>query len=356
VIAVGFAANLPMTLSGQWVECGSGKFQCTASGNVGIGITYPYVALDVGPFGGAQTATSGAGGLIRNNAAADGPPYTQARIIVYGGPNLDTNNFGYLAYGSDANMRVVYGRMGQGTQLQIGQSSAMDGSGAFNSSMVVDGHSGWVGIGTISPTSTLDVRGVDGTTSYIVAEFNGMHPGYGSYTQYTDNFTYNYSIGTAPTSGDFTFISGRYPGAAGTERMRIQQGGNVGIGTVNPQYPLSVNGIIQAKEVLVNTGWSDYVFEPEYRLAPLGEVADYIRTNHHLPGIPSAAEAEEKGVSLGEMQSKLLAKIEELTLHMIEAEERSDRLERENRDLKEQNQAIQYRVGKLESVETGKSK
>jgi hypothetical protein len=103
--------------------------------------------------------------------------------------------------------------------------------------------------------------------------------------------------------------------------------GNVGIGTTNPQYPLSVNGIIQAKEVMVNTGWPDYVFAPTYRLQPLSEVADYVRSEHHLPGIPSAAEVEEKGVSLGEMQSKLLAKIEELTLHLIGAEERIRKLE-----------------------------
>jgi hypothetical protein len=128
--------------------------------------------------------------------------------------------------------------------------------------------------------------------------------------------------------------------------------GSVGIGTYNAcasgqsttpaNCKLSVAGAIQAKEVVVNTGWSDYVFEPGYRLASLGEVADYIRANHHLPEIPSAKEVEEKGVSLGEMQSKLLAKIEELTLHMIQAEERSDGLERENRDLRE-------RMGRIEA-------
>ncbi len=104
--------------------------------------------------------------------------------------------------------------------------------------------------------------------------------------------------------------------------------GNVGIGTTDPQYPLSVNGTIQAKEVLVNTGWSDYVFDPDYRVKPLTEVAAFIKANHHLPDIPSEAEVKEKGVSLGDMQSKLLAKMEELTLQMIQLDEKNKALEK----------------------------
>jgi hypothetical protein len=52
--------------------------------------------------------------------------------------------------------------------------------------------------------------------------------------------------------------------------------------------------------VLVNTGWSDYVFDAGYHLRDLSEVSEYIRQNHHLPEIPSAKEVEEKGVSLGD--------------------------------------------------------
>jgi hypothetical protein len=105
-------------------------------------------------------------------------------------------------------------------------------------------------------------------------------------------------------------------------------GGNVGIGTISPQNALWVNGTVQAKEVLVNTGWSDYVFAPDYYLAPLMDVAAYIKANQHLPGIPSPAEVEKNGVSVGGVEAKLLEKIEELTLHMIEAEQRNRELER----------------------------
>jgi hypothetical protein len=111
--------------------------------------------------------------------------------------------------------------------------------------------------------------------------------------------------------------------------------GNMGIGTTDAQNPLSVNGTIQAKEVLVNTGWSDYVFDKDYPLVSLEQTAKYVEANHNLPGIPSAKEVEEKGVNLGDMQARLLAKIEELTLHMIEANKRIDDLERRNRRLEE---------------------
>ena len=65
-------------------------------------------------------------------------------------------------------------------------------------------------------------------------------------------------------------------------------GGNVGIGTTNPQQLLDVAGTMSAKEIVVTQTGADYVFDPAYRLAPLSEVADYIRENHHLPDVPSA--------------------------------------------------------------------
>ncbi|RPH31508.1 MAG: hypothetical protein EHM93_13400 [Bacteroidales bacterium] len=95
--------------------------------------------------------------------------------------------------------------------------------------------------------------------------------------------------------------------------------GNVGIGTTNPTAKLAVNGNIKAKEVNVTLdGWADFVFHPTYKLRTLGEVEQFIKANSHLPEIPTAAEVKENGVSLGEMNAKLLQKVEELTLYMIE--------------------------------------
>jgi hypothetical protein len=115
--------------------------------------------------------------------------------------------------------------------------------------------------------------------------------------------------------------------------------GNVGIGTTNPQHLLHVAGTIGAEEVLITPSGADYVFEPGYRLLPLSDVAAYIEANHHLPDIPSAAEGKEKGVGVGEMESKLLAKIEELTLHMI-------RQEKENQELRDRIARLETGVAK----------
>jgi len=126
--------------------------------------------------------------------------------------------------------------------------------------------------------------------------------------------------------------------AAGTiaENLTILSSGNVGIGTTNPTQKLSVNGTIRAKEVVVETsGWSDYVFAENYVLQPLAEVEAQIKQEKHLPGIPSAQQVAESGIGLGEMQAKLLSKIEELTLHMIE--------------LEKENQSLKKRVSSLET-------
>lgn len=117
--------------------------------------------------------------------------------------------------------------------------------------------------------------------------------------------------------------------AGGFSRILISEAtGNVGIGTDNPTYKLSVVGNIRAKEVVVETGWADYVFDKKYKLAPLNEVERFILQNKHLPNIPSANEIEKTGLLLGDTQKKMMEKIEELTLYMIEANKRIEKLEK----------------------------
>ena len=103
----------------------------------------------------------------------------------------------------------------------------------------------------------------------------------------------------------------------------------VGIGTQNPQYSLDVNGTIRAKEIRVETTGADFVFADNYRLRPLSEVEAFISENKHLPEMQSAKEMQEDGVSVSELQTKLLQKIEELTLYILQQEERIQALEAE---------------------------
>lgn len=74
-----------------------------------------------------------------------------------------------------------------------------------------------------------------------------------------------------------------------------------------------------------------FVFEEDYALMPLNDVEKYIKENKHLPGIPKATEIEANGVSLGESQSQLLLKIEELTLHVIAQNKEIQTLKKEIR-------------------------
>jgi hypothetical protein len=111
--------------------------------------------------------------------------------------------------------------------------------------------------------------------------------------------------------------------------------GNVGIGINNPAEKLSVNGNIVTKKIRVTqTGWADYVFAPGYKLPTLADVEAFIKTNQHLPDVPSAAEVEKKGLDLGDNQAILLKKIEELTLYMIQQNKQIEELTKEVNKLK----------------------
>jgi hypothetical protein len=96
--------------------------------------------------------------------------------------------------------------------------------------------------------------------------------------------------------------------------------GNLGLGTEETgSHKLAVEGSIGAREIQVEaSGWSDFVFENEYKLMSLEETEQFIIKNKHLPDIPKESEVLEKGINLGEMDAKLLQKIEELTLYVIE--------------------------------------
>jgi len=122
--------------------------------------------------------------------------------------------------------------------------------------------------------------------------------------------------------------------------IKSDTNGNIGIGTdlnSNPNnFKLAVNGIIGAKEINVTqTGWADFVFAPDYNLKPLAEVEQYIKTYGSLPEIPKTSEVEQNGLNLGDMQSKLLQKVEELTLYSIDLEKKNGELQREMKELKE---------------------
>ena len=179
-----------------------------------------------------------------------------------------------------------------------------------------------IGIGTTSPKSKLDL-GSDYSDPSIYPNKITLCSG-----EENSYFGFGVSINDLDyfSRGNHRFYT-EYNGTPGSEKMVIQSNGNVGIGTVSPgNWKLAVNGKVRAKEVKVETGWSDFVFNKEYELPSLQEVDNHIKEKGHLKDIPSAKEVEENGIFLGEMDAKLLQKIEELTLYTIQQEKKIENL------------------------------
>jgi hypothetical protein len=112
--------------------------------------------------------------------------------------------------------------------------------------------------------------------------------------------------------------------------------GNLGIGLTNTMgYKLAVNGgaIGESVRVKLHTNWPDFVFVGNYDLPDLTEVERHIHEQGHLIGIPSATEMQAEGIDLGDMNARLLQKIEELTLYILQQDKRIQNLEEDKRKL-----------------------
>ncbi len=260
------------------------------SGNVGIGVTSPTSPLQI-------------------NSSTNG-------IITL---KTTDNEWLYTNWIDNTNTRRTW--MGLGSDLSSFNIKVENGT----DKILFNG--GNVGIGTTNPTAKLHVVGNLNTTDHINATQHISVSKGGSYRVAMNGQGHGYIIGrNDAVENKFSIHS---------NGVSYFNGGNVGIGTTTPDSKLAVNGKIHAKEVKVDlTGWPDYVFENDYELLSLQEVEDHIATKGHLPNIPSAVEVEKEGIQLGEMNAKLLQKIEELTLYMIAQNKKIEKLQQEVEDLR----------------------
>ncbi len=214
--------------------------------------------------------------------------------------------------------------------------------------IVLEDENGNVGIGTSAPNEKLDVRGniyMNTGTNNNHIFWSGHHMTMGTKPGHYYHNIFSLKPGGASQGNlvskfQMYTVSSNFQEAlkvlVNTAGSSFFNGGNVGIGTTTPDHKLDVNGVIRAKEIKVETNWSDFVFEPGYNLRTLEDLEQYIAQNKHLPDIPSESEVKENGINLGEINAKLLQKIEELTLYVIEQNKEIKSLKKKIHNLQRQ--------------------
>lgn len=191
---------------------------------------------------------------------------------------------------------------------------------------------GKLGVGTTSPATQLHVNGaLKLTSSYGNLTLGSMDANYVHFNTDRPAYFFNKPVFVRTIKTDVPILS--FYTRSSYNCMNLHND-RVGIGTINPQYKLDVVGTIRAQEIIVENTGADFVFADDYQLRPLSEVKAFITENKHLPEIQSAKEMQENGVSVSELQTKLLQKIEELTLYLIEQEQTIQELRQEVEQLK----------------------
>ncbi len=225
--------------------------------------------------------------------------------------------------------------------------------------------SGKVGIGTISPSSQIEILApavtggekllklnVSDAPNDFLQVINTTNAGnifmpaiWGSVTSGRTTSLYliaetnvENDIGTIPLAMFDSRVTGGMANnrplfgwdSYGSRRMTLLANGNLGINTSNPTEKLAVNGNIRAREIKVEVAnWPDFVFLKHYDLPEFKDLENYISEHGYLPGIPSAEEVKSNGIELGAINAKLLQKIEELTLYVIKLARENEKQQQE---------------------------
>jgi hypothetical protein len=312
--------------------------------------------------------------LIISNGAFAQAPVLQSVPSISNGYELLFSDYGQIR-SMDNNHRILFRRSDNALELRefgriIFSSGAENGDETAN---MVLSHDGFLGIGNPLPHYKLDIKTTNSSDGIrLVHNVQGIEQGF---VDFKSNSLQNLSFNNITHAGDAGIIYGSLnsnplnfgfviaPWVNAASGLRVDKDGNVGIatgetngyqlavngnssftgavgiGTTNTgSFKLAVEGKIGARgiKVTMENPFPDYVFEPTYQLRPLAHLEQYINQNKHLPGIPSAAEVKkEGGIELGDMNVKLLEKIEELTLYVIELKKENEQMKKEIAELKQ---------------------
>lgn len=335
-----------------WTLSNSGNhIYNTNAGNVGIGVTTPPNLFTVGVTGKGITQQSTDGTTQVGFYTSSGSAYVQTHTNhpLYfttnnGGVQMALSTAGNLGIGTSApaykldvngRMRLTYNGNTAGIWFNKQDNSGASAfAGNYDDStwgvyttygggwqFLLDHKNSKMGINVV-PKVALSFPAVTGKKISLYPGATG-DVGMGVYGN-------EFRLHSDHSGADITFGYDNYTNGF-TERMRVKADGRVCIGTTSPAsgYLLNVNGKIISEEVrvLLKGNWPDYVFDNGYALRGLPDVEQYIKQYKHLPDVPSADEVKTEGHQLGDIQVKLLQKVEELTLYMIEADKKIKELQ-----------------------------
>jgi hypothetical protein len=352
--------------SGNWsVYNGGDRFVVDNAGQVGIGTTTPSYFLDIqaGTALRALNAVSsvvGSSGQIinfeRTNVPSSGNDIVQIKVPT-GSPNdfqfieadkggsnrFQVNGDGSVGIGfstlstsrlnvdgTNPDNKKLYGIYASADSASTSSaaiygehsSTTSDARGVYGKSSGGPG----IGYGVYGESGYIGTRGLAVGSTYTGTSY-GVYGSASGSTAGTRIGVYGSASGAATTEGNW---GGYFPTKTYTSEIRVgTTGGATG-------FIACIGGKLIAEEVRVELegSWPDYVFANDYKLMPLEQLKKEIYQHKHLPGIPSAAQIEEQGgVDLGAIQTKLVEKVEELTLYLIQLKEQNDKLQAANQEL-----------------------